>query len=533
MPSNKRYPAIATAMAVLLCILPSHRVWSQTKAIDPQKLTRIGTVDERFQSYNIEMVEVIGGKFWKPYSQDVDALLKAQAAARDSGTGPVGMDPNLYQQRSPIDLANSRLRKLALGLTPAYVRVSGTWANTTYFQDSDAPSPATAPAGFSGLLTRPEWKGVVDFSKAVDAPIVTSVATGQGTRDANGVWTPSQARSFFAYTKSLGGKIAATEFMNEPTFAAMGGAPKGYDAATYASDLAVFEPFLRKISPSTILLGPGSVGEGGALSSAPIPGMLKSEHLLKAAGDIDDAFSYHFYGAVSMRCAALGAASQTSADVALSHKWLEQTNQVEAYYAGLRDKYAPGKPMWLTETADAACGGNPWGSTFTDSFRYLHQLGSLAKRGVKVVMHNTLAASDYGLIDEKTLAPRPNYWAAHLWSKFMGTGVLEAQPLPVENLYVYGQCLRNHPGSVALLILNTDGSTTQKLSIPLRAERFTLSAASLADKTVLLNGKPLSLNSKGDLPTLVAISEGKGLVSFAPQTITFLSFPEAHNTACK
>lgn len=115
----------------------------------------------------------------------------------------------------------------------------------------------------------------------------------------------------------------------------------------------------------------------------------------------------------------------------------------------------------------------------------------------------------------------------------MGTGVLEAQPLPVENLYVYGQCLRNHPGSVALLILNTDGSTTQKLSIPLRAERFTLSAASLADKTVLLNGKPLSLNSKGDLPTLVAISEGKGLVSFAPQTITFLSFPEAHNTACK
>jgi len=26
-------------------------------------------------------------------------------------------------------------------------------------------------------------------------------------------------------------------------------------------------------------------------------------------------------------------------------------------------------------------------------------------------MHNTLAASDYGLLDEKTLMPRPNYWA--------------------------------------------------------------------------------------------------------------------------
>jgi hypothetical protein len=44
------------------------------------------------------------------------------------------MDPALYRQRPPIDLTNPRLRKLAAALGPAYVRVSGTWANTTYFQ---------------------------------------------------------------------------------------------------------------------------------------------------------------------------------------------------------------------------------------------------------------------------------------------------------------------------------------------------------------------------------------------------------------
>jgi hypothetical protein len=33
---------------------------------DVGNMTLVGTVDERFQSYNIEMVEVIGGRFWKP-----------------------------------------------------------------------------------------------------------------------------------------------------------------------------------------------------------------------------------------------------------------------------------------------------------------------------------------------------------------------------------------------------------------------------------------------------------------------------------
>ena len=36
-------------------------------SLAPASMARIGTVDERFQSYNIEMVEVTGGRFWKPY----------------------------------------------------------------------------------------------------------------------------------------------------------------------------------------------------------------------------------------------------------------------------------------------------------------------------------------------------------------------------------------------------------------------------------------------------------------------------------
>jgi hypothetical protein len=62
----------------------------------------------------------------------------------------------------------------------------------------------------------------------------------------------------------------------------------------------------------------------------------------------------------------------------------------------LRDKFEPGKPIWLTETAEAACGGNPWAATFLETFRYLDQPGRMAKRGVQVHTHNTLASSEYG-----------------------------------------------------------------------------------------------------------------------------------------
>src|ERR1700726_2140770 len=288
-----RNPGLRTFVIAALCavsvVFLTTRLTGQVVLLDPAKMPRIGTVDERFQSYNIEMVEVIGGRFWKPYGSTPNES-KAQESASQAGFAPAGIDPNLYQYRAPIDLSDPRLRKLAAALSPAYVRVSGTWANSAYFQDSENSPPANAPSGFSGVLTRQEWKGVVEFSHAVNAEIVTSVATGPGPRDEQGVWSSEQARELFEYTKSVGGRIAASEFMNEPTFAAMGGAPKGYDAASYGRDVEMFRSFLRKTAPDTLFLGPGSVGEGPfAIPMA--GGGLKSENLLHAAGPVFDGFS--------------------------------------------------------------------------------------------------------------------------------------------------------------------------------------------------------------------------------------------------
>jgi heparanase 1 len=331
--------------------------------IAPEKMPSIGSVDERFQSYNVEMVEVTGGKWWAPYppSTSKSALLPSQ-----SKEDAVGIDAAGFRYRPPVDLANPRLRKLAAALGPTYLRVSDTWANTMYFQNSDVRQASPPPTGFKDVLTGPQWKGVLDFSKAVNAKIVTSFSIGPGTRDADGVWTPSEAEKLLSFTKAAGGNIAAAEFFNEPNMIGISGAPSGYDAAAYGRDFKIFRAFAKKADPDMKILGPGSVGEGEPLRD--MPAQIKTADMLAAEGPGLDAVSYHFYGAVSERCNSLGPEFQTSSEQALNAAWMTTTDHPAAFYSALRDRYEPDKPLWLTETADAACGGNPWAADFIDSF---------------------------------------------------------------------------------------------------------------------------------------------------------------------
>ena len=522
-------PVLAIALIALAgaAAATSARAQAPTVKLAPKTMPAIGTVDERYQSYNIEMLEITGGRFWAPYKSQADAPSDTKQPA------PGGMPASLYRYRAPIDLSNARLRKLTAALGPAYVRVSGTWANSTYFFDSDGPAPDKPPAGFNSVLTRSEWKSVIDFAHAVDAQLVTSFAISPGARNSNGVWTPVEAEKILAYTKSIGGSIVAAEMFNEPTFASMGGAPKGYDAEAYGRDFRAFHAFFEKADPKMVVLGPGGVGETGVLSQMPGLKLIKSEDMLKDEGPGLDAFSYHFYGAVSKRCAPQGPPAGTTPEAALSDDWLSRTNRDEAFYAALRDQFAPGKPIWLTETGEAACGGDPWASDFIDTFRHLNQLGALAKKGVKVVIHNTLNASDYALIDESTLAPRPDYWGALLWRRLMGTTVLDAGDSKASGLYLYAHCLRGKPGGVALLAINANRTDKLELALPSKSERYTLTANDLMQPSVWLNGAELKLTDAGDLPPLTGARQASGVVTLNPASIAFFAIPGAHNAACR
>lgn len=500
----------AIALA-LMAALPSARA-ADAPTLLPSAMPSLGKVDERFQSYNVEMVEVTGGRFWKPYRSKSND----KPAPPAGSSTPEGIDAQLFQYRPPIDLANPRLRVLAAALGPAYVRISGAWANTTFFADIDQP-PSSPPPGFKGILTRRQWRGIVEYAKSTDAKIVTSFAIGAGTRDAHGVWVPDQAKSLLDYTHAIGGKIAAAEFMNEPNLVAISGAPEGYDAKAYGRDFELFRSLMKSASPKTIILGPGAAGEDA-----------KEADLLTVSASGLDAYSYHYYGTLSERCR-----GTSTPEAALSEKWLSGTDRALAFHQALRDRFMPRKPIWLTETADAACGGNPWAVSFLDTFRYLDQLGRLAKAGVQVVMHNTLAASDYGMLDESTLEPRPKYWGALLWRRLMGTTVLDAVAPITVGLHVYAHCQRGTPGGVSLLVINNDRSASHALALPVASMRYTLDAAELTATEVRLNGSVLKLGAGDRLPPMDGAPTAAGISTLAPATITFLAMPTAANNACR
>ncbi|WP_229583562.1 hypothetical protein [Paracoccus sp. S-4012] len=377
---------------------------------------------------------------------------------------------------------------------------------------------------------------MIEFSKAVDAGIATSMPICAGTRDAQGIWTPDQTRKWFEFTRAVGGEIAAAEYFNEPTVAGMGGAPEGYDGEAYGRDFDIFRKFAEEFAPDMLIHGPGSVGETteGALIDYGNAGFITTPDLLSGMGygvKALDAFSFHHYAAVSIRCEGVG--PQTTVDAALSEEWLSGVGSTMDFYRQQRDLSVPDAPLWNTETGETACGGNPWAKTFLDTFRYLDQLGRSAKGGVTVHFHNTLAASDYALISDQDFSPRPSYWAALLWRNLMGTTVLDAQVPLQAGQHVYAHCLRGTPGGVAVLAINNDPSVPRTLNLPVDGERYTLSAAELQAEEVQLNGRTLALGEGDAVPELTGEAVAAGEITLEPATITFLALPNAGNSACQ
>lgn len=492
-----------TATLALLLTTATATTWSGARSVDtpilrPGDWTAVARTDPRYLSFNIEMAEITGSEFWAPYD-----------------------DPQRrrYAPRQPVDLSDLRLLRLARGLSPAILRVSGTWANSTYVslpEENMGPSP---PQGFGQVLRPERWRELVAFANAADLTLLLSFPASEGTRNARGHWQPEQAERLIDLTQRYGGKIAAVEFINEPNLPGLGKLPNSYSASDYARDLAAFRAFASRRLPGIPVLGHSTSGRGGDLPA---------DILFAASAGLIDAVSYHFYGALSPRCAEYG--NQVSAAEALSEEWLSRTDADHAFYAELRDRYAPGLPIWLTETAQAACGGSAWAATFRDSFRFVDQLGRLARRNVRIVAHNTLDAGDYALVDPRTLAPRPNYWMAWTWRRLMGPQVLSGPKSPSPHTHLYAHCMRGSQGGVAMAaIVLGDEATRLRFDQPVIVRSFT--AKSLNANTLRMNGRVFNADPSAALPPGVTVASGR-VVRLPAYSISYLALPDANNTAC-
>jgi heparanase len=494
-------------MTLLIMLAVAAAVTGQQ--IEPATLKAVGRVDPRFQSYNIEMVEVTGGRFWKPY--------------RD---GPPKDAADRYAYRRPMALDNKRLNRLATALGPAYIRISGTWASSTFVASKAGEDP---PPGFTTMLLPSQWDAVAAFVKNTDGALILSAPTSAGARDAAGVWQAAQLEALLQASQARSIPIAGVTFMNEPNLIGLTGAPANYAMADYVRDFAGFAAVVRRVAPQARILGPDAVGGSGVEALNALGGirMLPMDELIAAPKPAADIYTYHHYGALSERCATSGPMATTQKD-ATDPDWLARTEATFNFHAALRDRYASGTAIWVTETAQAACGGSPWAASFADTPRYIDQLGRLARAGVQAVFHNTLAASDYGLLDERDFSPRPNYWAALLWARLMGETVLDL-PSPSSTLRTYAHCLKGRPGGVALVAINLS-DTPATLSFNGRGQAFVLAKAD-DDAGVMLNNVKLQLGANDALPRMRG-AQANGSAIVAPAGVTFVSLADAGTAAC-
>ena len=203
----------------------------------------------------------------------------------------------------------------------------------------------------------------------------------------------------------------------------MGGAPAGYDAGAYGRDFKRFHAFASAAAPEMLILGPGSVGETAGEPDAGDAGRIDPENARPADGIAarrGRCILLSPLGALSRRCAATGARRPRPMP-RFSEEWLRRTDRTLAFYRTLRDVFAPGKPIvWLDRKPRMPHAAAIIGAHVPRQLRYLDQLRRLAKEGVEVVAHDALVASDYSLLDDVTLAPKPNYWGALMWRTLMG-----------------------------------------------------------------------------------------------------------------
>jgi len=93
MELNQRSSMIVAAFSAAVVAFGAIDLSAQERAsmaVAPSTMAKLATVDARFVSYNVEMVEVTGGRFWKPYKAAVAATGSSAASQASGQTGGQG-----------------------------------------------------------------------------------------------------------------------------------------------------------------------------------------------------------------------------------------------------------------------------------------------------------------------------------------------------------------------------------------------------------------------------------------------------------
>lgn len=457
-------------------------------------------------SFTIDTSLLLGGYWWGPSRSMKDGVSTDRAA--------------------PLDLAQDKLVAYAKALSPATLRIGGTEADHVRYKSGakavralgmeasteerpDAAVPVHRYAMGKGL-----WKRIHRFVGRARLKLLFTVSAGPSDRDEAGVWLDGNLRKLVAYSRRKGLSVAVWELGNEVNgFPFIYGLKHRVGPGRYGRDFARFAALLKDLEPESLLAGPSSavwprVGEPNPL----IPGFCAS-----AAAAFLDVVTWHYYPQQSsrgkiavLRCDEGTMLKPRNLDAVRKaarriRKSVERAKRCRPSHRPVRN--------WVTETAHALYGGEPGLSdTFASTLWWLDELGVLAQEGVSKVFRQSLIGSDYGLLSQEEIRPRPDYYAALLWKRFMGRRVLDPKELvedadPYLRVYIHGD------GKGALSILGVNIHRR-------RASRLMLRPAPGTDGSAFASAERLILCGHGGFTSRIlsvnGVSAEEDLI-FAPE----------------
>ena len=470
------------------------------------------TIDERYLSFAVDTAQVVGGLFWS-----------AEPVAQLIG-----------QERVPVyDFSRPRLRALAAELAPAFLRIGGSDADRVLYDMSANPiDEDQIPEGFEFVLTAEQVDGVFEFAEALDFSVMFTLSAGPGVRDEQGDWTPDMARVLLDYVSSNEYDVTLWELGNEwDRFPIILGVPATPEMAV--REFAAARTLLEDFYDDFMLGGTSSAYWPSIGELIPMYGPFME----LGGGDSLEVITWHYYPTQSERGGVLRTDPWEPGIVLLPEQLdiaLKWADEVASY----RDMHAPGMPIWLGESGHAQFGGQPGASDrFEGTFWWLDQLGALARRDVKVSVRQTLSGSNYGMIDDVTLDPRPDYWASVLWRRLMGQRVLDVGRTAVDDqVRVYAHCSRERVGAVTVLAINLDSENSVRIDMDgisnTEKELYLLTSNGLDSSDLILNGTLLR-DDNGVLPPLDPSQIGRRPADIPPHAMAFIVYPNADAAACQ
>ncbi len=326
---------------------------------------------------------------------------------------------------APLDLCDARLVAFAKLLAPSMIRIGGTEADRVRYRirekngrKQETPDDHAANADREMVLGKGLWKRINAFASTVGFQILFVVNAGPSQRDAEGAWMDSSARALIAYTAEKRFPVRAWELGNEVNaYPITHGFRYRVSASRYVEDFAGFSGLIRNLHPRAFAVGPASAVIPAIGEPNPIMPTLGRSGAMRS----DNVMSWHYYPQQSSR--------GRFANRRASEKMLLKPRHLDSVRKQARRvvKNARGRQIWMTETGHALYGGEPGLSdTYLSSIWWLDQLGLLAREGVSRVFRQSLVGSDYGLLDQNTFEPRPDYYASFLWKRLMGNAVFRA-----------------------------------------------------------------------------------------------------------